>query len=364
MMQKDKTRVDARRGRFRWGVATALCLCACALSGCGIGPVTMERDRLDYQTALSESWKRQILLNLVRLRYAEAPVFLEVTSIISQYTAETQLNAATTLHNPHWWREDVFGASGTISDRPTVTYMPMAGEKFARSLFTPIPPATIVALVQSGWPVDTVFRLTCSSINGIRNRTSGPIMGRAGDPQFEELLEVLRRLQLDDTIAARVEKKNNREQAVVILGRNVSPQVGSDGARGREMLGLDPNAKEFRLVYGALASDKTELAMLTRSMSHLLMELSACVEVPPEHVAGGKTYQASDDKKAVSFIRIHSGAGKPSNAFATVSYRGYWYWVDDGDLNSKRMLSLIMMFFSLVETGGASGAPIVTVQAG
>jgi len=324
----------------------------------------MERDRLDYQTALSESWKRQILLNLVRLRYADAPVFLEVTSIISQYTAETQLNAVTTLHNPHWWREDVFGASGTISDRPTVTYMPMTGEKFARSLFTPIPPATIVALVQSGWPVDTVFRLTCSSINGIRNSAHGPAMSRPADPQFEEVLAALRRIQLDSGIATRVEKKDGKENAFILIGYVGSKQAQADVARVRELLGVDPIVKELRLVFGVVTSGKMELALLTRSMSQLLLELSSSIDVPGEHVKGGRTYPNSEEKESIPFIRIHSCASKPLNAFSAVEYRGYWYWVDDGDFNSKRMISLMMMFFSLVETGGGAGAPIVTVQAG
>src|SRR5262249_28446294 len=52
------------------------------LTGCfTIGPRTVARDRFDYSTAISESWKRQTLLNLIKIRYADAPVFLDVTSI-------------------------------------------------------------------------------------------------------------------------------------------------------------------------------------------------------------------------------------------------------------------------------------------
>ena len=72
------------------------------LPGCGIGPPMLERDRLDYQTALSESWKRQMLMNLVRTRYADAPVFLEATSIINQYSAEAEVSALGVLNNPPW----------------------------------------------------------------------------------------------------------------------------------------------------------------------------------------------------------------------------------------------------------------------
>jgi hypothetical protein len=353
-----------RRGRCRWGVATVLCLCACALSGCAIGPPTLERDRLDYQTAISESWKRQILLNLVRVRYADAPVFLEVASIISQYSTAAQLNAGATLNNPPWSHQEQLNSTAAYADKPTVTYMPMTGEKFARSLFTPLPPSTLFSLVQAGWPVDMVLRLTCSSANGIHNQSRGPATARPADPQFEELLAVLRRIQLEGTIATRVEKKGAVETAFMVIGQEVSQQTQAAMARVREMLKLDPDAKEFRLVYGTVSSGKTELALQTRSMSQLLIELAGCIDVPPEHVAGGKTYPTSEENRAIAFIRIHSGASKPSNAFVEVQYRGSWFWVDDGDFASKRMLSLMMMFFSLVETGNAAGAPIVTVTAG
>ena len=49
------------------------------LSGCGsIGPGNVARDRFDYISAISDSWKAQMLLNLVKLRYGDAPVFLDV----------------------------------------------------------------------------------------------------------------------------------------------------------------------------------------------------------------------------------------------------------------------------------------------
>jgi hypothetical protein len=57
---------------------------ALALAGCAsLGPAKVARDRFDYVEAISDSWKRQMLLNLLKVRYADAPVFLDVTSVIS-----------------------------------------------------------------------------------------------------------------------------------------------------------------------------------------------------------------------------------------------------------------------------------------
>ena len=42
----------------------------------------MERDRIDYGSAIADSWKQQTLLNIVKLRYGDFPVFLEIAQVI------------------------------------------------------------------------------------------------------------------------------------------------------------------------------------------------------------------------------------------------------------------------------------------
>ena len=71
---------------MQWKMFPVVLLILAGLNGCAsIGPGTMARDRFDYTTAISDSWKAQMLLNVVKLRYADAPVFLDVASVISQY---------------------------------------------------------------------------------------------------------------------------------------------------------------------------------------------------------------------------------------------------------------------------------------
>jgi hypothetical protein len=56
-----------------------LLIAVVAIAGCTIGPGTMTRDRFDYSAAVAESWKRQMLLNVVKLRYRDAPMFVDVS---------------------------------------------------------------------------------------------------------------------------------------------------------------------------------------------------------------------------------------------------------------------------------------------
>lgn len=62
-------------------VATGASLCACN----SLGPRQLPLDRFDYNTAIANSASERMLLNLVRLRFAEAPTFLAVNSVITQY---------------------------------------------------------------------------------------------------------------------------------------------------------------------------------------------------------------------------------------------------------------------------------------
>ena len=61
---------------WRWSLWA---LALVALYGCvGVSPRNVVADRMDYGQVVADSWKRQTLLNVVRLRYADAPVFFDV----------------------------------------------------------------------------------------------------------------------------------------------------------------------------------------------------------------------------------------------------------------------------------------------
>jgi len=60
-------------------------------------------------------------------------------------------------------------------------------------------------------------------------------------------------------------------------------------------------------------------------------------------------------------VHIYSGTEAPEDAYAAVPYKGYWYWIDDTDIASKRIFTFLMILFSLAETGQPTTAPIVTV---
>jgi len=86
-------------------------------TGCtNMGPKTVPRDRFDYNNAISDSWKEQTLLNIVKIRYADMPLFIEVASIVSGYTLEGAVNLGGTVASENAVSGDF------LSIKPDVTF--------------------------------------------------------------------------------------------------------------------------------------------------------------------------------------------------------------------------------------------------
>ena len=172
-----------------------LCLvgAALALSACSaVGPQMVARDRFDYNGEVARSWKEQTLLNIVRARYLDMPVFLEVAQIVSGYTLEStvSLGATDARSGARVAPGDnlTLGAQGRWTDRPTITYTPLTGAQFNRNMLTPIPPAAVLFTMQAGWPIDLVFRVVVKSINGISSEGSSA-------ERYERVVHLMRKLQ-------------------------------------------------------------------------------------------------------------------------------------------------------------------------
>ena len=74
---------------------TALVAGACS----SIGPSTVPRDRSDYSAAIGDSWKQQTLLNIIKLRYGDFPIFMEIAQVIAGYQFQTTVGAGISAQN-------------------------------------------------------------------------------------------------------------------------------------------------------------------------------------------------------------------------------------------------------------------------
>jgi hypothetical protein len=156
---------------------------------------------------------------------------------------------------------------------------------------------------------------------------------------------------------------------MLILSSQRAHAVAEDLQFVRKTLGVTPDGNgEVTVGFGLLPRSPNEIAVLTRSMAEILLEVAAGIEVPPDHVTQGRTAMATrlasaENPRDRPLIRIRSAASPPADSYAAVRYRDSWYWIDDGDLGSKRVFSFLMIFFSLAETGVTPQAPVLTVPA-
>jgi len=349
----------------RASLAVAALSMSLALAGCtNIGAQRLAIDRSDYATHLRETNKEQLLLNIVAMRYGDAPLFLEVSSVISQYTREGALRGDLTLDPPG---DDSIGgvsASMLLRETPTITYTPLAGDHFSRSLLAPIPPASILAMIESGWSSDYLFRLAVRSINGVRNGGHDPLFAQEADPEFVEVVAAIGRLQQSRGLVLHV---SHAEQggfsAMARMPATLSAQQQGDLEYLVRTLGLPGDRRpELRIVF---ASDQTapgQLAIGSRSMLEIFSEIAQGVDVPAEDEAGRAVPPAH--RVVDPLVRIHSGRSRPADAHVAVRYRGHWFWIDGQDSVSKRTFLIAQILLSLNDTSGNANAPLVTVPTG
>ena len=63
-------------------------------------------------------------------------------------------------------------------------------------------------------------------------------------------------------------------------------------------------------------------------------------------------------------LRVRSQSERPSNAFSAVQYQGYWFYVDQADLESKVVFQMLLALFELQAPAGGQVAPLLTLPAG
>jgi len=347
---------------------------ALALTGCkSMGPGTVMRDRSDYGDVVGESWKNQMLLNLVKIRYGDSPVFLDVGSIVAGYSFQRSFSTSANANGVSGgyplgtvYGSGSAGLSGSFNDSPTITYSPLQGAKFARALMTPLPTTALMNVIQTGFPVDQVLRLTVQSINGLDNRRSLDLGVQPANPEFYALLRELRRIQNSGDIGMRLDNVGSDVVLQMVLRPKPAAAVENARLNVTKFLGLNPNFREFTVVYGAVQQTNTEIALLSRSIYQVLTDLSCDIAVPESDVENKVVGATPADDLSPggtmpALVRVNESEQRPANAFVAVPYRGHWFSISDSDMASKRMFSFIRLLFTFVETDSRDNTPVLTI---
>lgn len=340
-------------------VAAALALASCQ----SIGPPTLARDRLDYGGAIAESWKHQTLLNIVKLRYSDPPLFVDIGQIVGGYSLETSVNLA--AKNATSSRERSVNTGARFTDRPTVTYTPLTGQAFLTGLVTPISPASLVTAIQVGWPAETILPVGVVSINGISNERLHNGVYQEADPDFERVVSLIAVLQKSGDLIFRSRQRGEGQKVEMYL-RKPTPANRDAKDELRRLLGLAEDAVEFDVVFGERPMRDGRVSMKTRSILYVLQLLATRVDIPPEHVSEGRATAGAPHTADQGYIKMQilSSEKPPEDAFVEVNYRDMWFYIDDRDMPSKRLFALLMLLFTLADKSTEQSAPVLTIPTG
>jgi len=178
----------------------------------------------------------------------------------------------------------------------------------------------------------------------------------------------MREVQAAGAVGMRVEEDKTKSQTAVLFFRrdDVPADVAEKAAEVRRLLKLSAEAQKFTLTYSPVRGTENELAVNSRSMLQIMGAFASYLDVPEAHLKDHSAVPAFEHiapESRQSAVRIHSGKEKPARAFAAVHYRDHWFWIDDGDWQTKRALTAVMFFFTLAETGDTGRLPLITIPA-
>lgn len=390
------------------------------ITGCTLGPSALVVTSSQYNRALQRSEDEQLLLNLVRLKYRDSPVFLELGSISAQFNFGSSISAAGTINEGA--RNEVFGFGGNLSfqDRPTLTYTPLRGEDFVERLMSPLEIDTLMLLYYSGWSIDRIFRLTLQSINGVENAMSaaGPTPAAAPEyADFARVTEILRDLQVQGLLKVGYESTTVTKSPPIPAGQVTGADLIAAAADGltfrshdssgllleltessqRPLITVDPSAlgmsivtelydllnlkpKTLRFALGkgvgvgssGSVERQEEVSLVVRSLVGTFFYLSQGVAVPPEHRARGLVTETLTDggdpfdwsKVTKDLLRVQVRKFRPVGAAVAIPYRGHWFFIADDDLYSKSTFMLLGQLLSLQSGDQKGTAPVLTLPVG
>jgi hypothetical protein len=330
------------------------------------GPKSMDRDQLDYGNSIGDNLKNQMLANIVKIRYVDMPVFIDVGSIVSGYSLSTTVNGNLGFGNSFTGGDTQgLGASGTYTDRPTITYMPKTGDDYLRAILEPVAPTSLLALIQAGYSSELLFTWAVEAINGVRNwslsRRSDNRSATA-DPEFLEYVALMQELQVLGGLGFELSSEEEGKNDIIfrLKKQGLPESTLQKSRRAAEIIGLDPKREQFRVIYAPFKSDSDTLSIQTRSVIQMLSAMAGFIDVPAEkaaHAAPGYDVSAISRRP----FQVHSGKDRPDETFAHVKYQDYWYWVDNSDITSKRVFTLMLFITTLTNQSNDQNAPVLTI---
>jgi len=363
------------------------------LAGCdSIGPGKVVSTHVAYNEAVQLTTAREVLVNVVRGRYADPMSFLKVEAINAQFSVSAGSTAAVAGPGQPGATAEA-GASVGYSDSPTITFVPQSDAAFYKSMHSPMEIEDVFGLLHwarlmRGSPgyEQRILRLMFASINGALEFEMGQ-----RNALYDQRIDALVRLLNAGAHLRQVPEWSYRGPAIPTDKLTGEDQVyasdrrlyfieGEGGERARmalyrlvvalvlpnpadpattdalEDLGVTSGRTQYifrpptHSVPGPL--DPFSIWVTPRSLIDIMTISGQFVRVPEAHAE----IVAAIDRTIDAPIRILSAETEPAFPYR-VQHRGHWFYVDDADTDSKMFLRyLVGLYKSRIGTRQAQDA--------
>ncbi len=416
----DRSRRPTLRRRSFPQLVVLLAAWACA-SGC-LGPKAVRYTRLRYNEVVRATNDEQLLINIVRLRYADSPIFIDLPNITSQFEISGQGNYLGGYGNQTPGRASLGYGGLSMRDTPTLSYHPREGREIAKSMLTPLS-ADLFIVVNAGANLEQLLLLAINDINDVPNAPGAttllPLVPEDNSLYLRciRLLASLRARDATELAFGTEEETEGSSEPIpktLVQGRDLL-NAAKDGyvyrPRGEGQVTLLKREKElylrvrdpyvdspemeevariFKLIPhlgryrikselseeakprlpNPLGSDTVYLNL--RSVLQIMTFLSKGVCVPEEHVLSGIAPSTpGPDGRPYDWTRVtggnflvHAQKHRPRAAEVAVEYRGYWYYIAPDDVKSRAVLAILEVMFTLQESDGKNVGPMLTLPLG
>jgi len=390
-------------------------------SGC-VGPKAVRYTRMRYNEVVRDTNDEQLLINIVRLRYADSPVFIDLPNITSQFEVAGRGNYLGGYGNQTFGRASLGYGELSVRDTPTLSYHPREGREIAKALLTPLS-ADLFSVVTAGANLEQLLLMTVNDINDVPNAARATSMvPRVPDNNTQflravRLLASLRERDATELLFGTIDDSDDSSDPIprsAVQGRDLlnaakDSYVYRTKAEGQmtlqkrekalflkirpaylrcpemlevsQILGLQPGLSRYRIkselteeadrkLPSPLGDDTVYINL--RSVLQIMTFLSKGVCVPEEHERSGVApVTPGPDGRPFDWTEITAGnflvhvqKHRPRAAEVAVQYRGYWFYVAENDVNSRAVLAIIEILFGLQESDGKSVGPLLTLPIG
>ncbi len=189
----------------------------------------------------------------------------------------------------------------------------------------------------------------------------------ANASRFQRIIHLLLTLNDEGIIEFQEHKVEDRLEVTMVISRHPTPDQQGKVHEFRSLLKLDPRYDTFRVTTHLAHRKPDEITIQPRSLLAIMSFISKGVDTPLEHRKRG--WSANEpilNKKGRRIIPFHVRVAKerPQDAYLAVKYKGYWFYIDPRDRQSKRLFNYLLALFQLQAPTPDNSSPLVTLPAG